>query len=92
MKQLHSAERNLQEEIRGGGTEGNDNNQATTMKTSTDHDIRKIALHTIPVIFKNVKFKYTAYWMKGHDLHQQGCCGGTWINRSERKNQSQSSK
>ena len=53
MKQMHSAERNLQEETRGGGTEGDDNNQATTMKTSTDHDTRKIALRTIPVILKN---------------------------------------
>ena len=38
MKQMRSDERNLQEEIRGGGTDGDDNNQATTMKTSTDHD------------------------------------------------------
>ena len=53
MKQMHSAERNLQEEIRGGGTKGDDNNQATTVKTSTDHDTRKIALRTIPVILKN---------------------------------------
>ena len=53
MKHMHSDERNLQEDIRLVGTEGDDNHQATTMKTSTDHDTRKIALRTIPVILKN---------------------------------------
>jgi hypothetical protein len=51
MKQRDPEKKNLQEQALG--TEGDGNTQATTMKTSTDHDNRKIALRTIPVIFKN---------------------------------------
>ncbi|CAB4024280.1 Hypothetical predicted protein, partial [Paramuricea clavata] len=51
MKQMDPEKKNLQEQALG--TEGNGNTQATTMKTSTDHATRKIALRTIPVIFKN---------------------------------------
>jgi hypothetical protein len=51
MKQMDPERKNLQEQALG--TEGDGNTQATTMKTSTDHDTRKIALRTIPVILKN---------------------------------------
>ena len=51
MKQMDPAKKNLQEQALG--KEGDGNTQATTLKTSTDHDTRKIALRTIPVILKN---------------------------------------
>ncbi|CAB4017688.1 Hypothetical predicted protein [Paramuricea clavata] len=51
MKQMDPKKKYLQEQALG--TEGDGNTQATTMKTSTDHDTRKIALRTIPVILKN---------------------------------------
>jgi hypothetical protein len=51
MKQMDPEKKNRQEQALG--TEGDGNTQATTMKTSTDHDTKKIALRTIPVILKN---------------------------------------
>ena len=51
LKQQQSEEENSQD--RTLGTEGDGVKRATTMKTSTDQDTKKVALHTIPVILKN---------------------------------------
>ncbi|CAB3981674.1 Hypothetical predicted protein [Paramuricea clavata] len=51
MKQMVPEKKNLQEQALG--MEGDGNTQATTMKTSTAHDTKKIALRTIPVILKS---------------------------------------
>jgi hypothetical protein len=86
MKQMDPEKKNLQEQALG--TEGNGNTQATTMKTSADHDTRKIALRTFPVILKNGTRKVHVNCLldEGSDT--------TYINEDvieERKNRSQGS-
>ncbi len=51
LKQMQSDEKNSQGQTLG--TEGDDSKPATTMKTSTEPDTKKVALRTIPVILKN---------------------------------------